>query len=219
MTARNSRKARHAPALLGLCAFVAGFTAVGAASTASGPPIEARVRAEEVVTQRMTAVRTDVPAAAAGPERVQFIEGASAVTHRGAATRVRVAALGIDAEVRSVGLVFRDGRLQYDTPTVGAGHYSGSANPGTAGNVVIAGHVSLRGGTGVFRALPSVPVGSTVEVSSGGQTYRYEVTEVRLVAPEATEVMEPTQDATLTLITCSSDNAHAKRVVVVGKLA
>ncbi|MFN8638381.1 MAG: sortase [Dehalococcoidia bacterium] len=204
--------------MLGLCAFVVGFTVVGAASTASGPPLEARVRAEAALAERLTTTRTDVPGAA-GPERVQFIEGASAVTHRGAATRVRVSSAGIDAEVRSVGLVFRDGRLQYDTPTVGAGHYSGSANPGTAGNVVIAGHVSLRGGTGVFGALPSVPVGSTVEVSSGGQTYRYEVTEVRLVAPEATEVMEPTQDATLTLITCSSDNAHAKRVVVVGKLA
>lgn len=216
MNGRSSPRTRRALAGAALLTFVCGLTAVSGASGGSGPEVSARVAAERALTQQLTGVvaTTEAPAA----ERVALIAGADSVTHRGAATRVRVPAMGIDAEVRSVGLVFREGRLQYDTPSVGAGHYAGSANPGALGNVVIGGHVALRGGTGVFRALPGVPVGSMVEVLSGGQTYRYEVTEVRLVAPDATEVMEPTQDATLTLITCSNDNARAKRIVVVGKL-
>lgn len=216
MAARPRSKSHRAQAGIALLVLVCGFTAVSGSSGASGPPMAARVRADEALTQRLTEMT--LPEPLAGPERVSLIAGASAVTHAGAATRVRVTAIGLDAEVRSVGMVFREGRLQYDTPSVGAGHYAGSANPGALGNVVIGGHVSLRGGTGVFRALPSVAIGSTIDVSSGGQWYRYQVTEVRLVAPDATEVMEPTQDATLTLITCSEDNAHAKRIVVVGKL-
>jgi LPXTG-site transpeptidase (sortase) family protein len=150
--------------------------------------------------------------------RYALIEGAAVIARTGGATRVRVPALGIDAEVRPVGLTFREGKLQYDTPSVQAGQYAGSADPGARGNTVIGGHVALRGGEGVFRALPNVKVGSVVEVQSGANLFRYQVTEVRIVAPDATEVMEPTQDATLTLITCSEDGARAKRVVVVGKL-
>jgi sortase A len=150
--------------------------------------------------------------------RYALIDGALSIGRAGGATRVRVPALGIDAEVRPVGLAFREGRLQYDTPTVEAGQYAGTANPGSLGNTVIGGHVALRGGEGVFRALPNVKVGSLVEVLSGARLFRYQVTEVRIVAPDATDVMEPTQDATLTLITCSEDGARTRRVVVVGKL-
>ncbi len=216
MDGRSSPRSRRAPAGVALLAFVCGLTAVTGASGDSGPPLPARLAAEEALTQQLAGEFAGATTPAA--ERVALIAGADSVTHRGAATRVRVPAVGIDAEVRAVGIVFREGRLQYDTPSVGAGHYVGSADPGAVGNVVIGGHVALRGSTGVFRALPGVALGSTVEVVSEGQTYRYEVTEVRLVAPDATEVMEPTQDATLTLITCSNDNARAKRIVVVGKL-
>ncbi len=216
MDGHSSPQSRRALAGVALLTFVCGFTAVSGTAGGAGPQVPARLAAEQALTQRLTGEFT--PPAVSGVERVTFLAGADTVVHRGAATRVRVPAIGIDAEVRSVGLVFREGRLQYDTPSVGAGHYAGSADPGAVGNVVIGGHVALRGGTGVFRTLPSVAVGAMVEVLSGGQTYRYEVTEVRLVAPDATEVMEPTQDATLTLITCSNDNARAKRIVVVGKL-
>lgn len=219
MSGSNGSRSRRATATFTLLAFVGGFTAVAAASRGSGPPVAAQVAAERAVVSRMTTEPGVLLDVAGGPAPLQLLEGAEFVSLPGAATRVRVSALGIDTEVRSVGYVFRNGRLEYDTPTAGAGHYVGTGDPGRPGNVVIGGHVSLRGSAGAFRALPGVAVGETIEVFAGGQSFRYEVREVRLVAPDATEVMEPTQDATLTLITCSSDNAHAKRVVVVGKLA
>lgn len=218
MNGRTGPKSRRVTALMTLVAFVGGFTTVAAASRGSGPAVPAQVAAERALVSRMVAEPGLSLAAEDTGAPLEFLEGAAFVSLPGTATRIRVPAVGIDTEVRSVGYVFRNGRLEYDTPTVGAGHYVGTGDPGRGGNVVIGGHVSLRGSAGAFRALPGIAVGETIEVFSGGQAYRYEVREVRLVAPDATEVMEPTQDATLTLITCSNDNAHAKRIVVVGKL-
>ncbi len=209
---------RRATALTTLVAFVGGFTMVAAGSRGTGPVVPAQVAAERALVSRMVPEPGVALAGNDAAAPLEFIEGAAFVSLPGAATRIRVPAVGIDTEVRSVGYVFRNGRLEYDTPLAGAGHYVGTGDPGRSGNVVIGGHVSLRGSVGVFRTLPGIAVGETIEVFSGGQAYRYEVREVRLVAPDATEVMEPTQDATLTLITCSNDNAHAKRIVVVGKL-
>lgn len=160
---------------------------------------------------------TSFPLEARASSRYALLEGLESVSAPSMATRVRIPSVGLDAEVRPVGIVFREGQLQYDVPTVEAGQYAG-ARPGEAGNTVIGGHVSTRTGGGVFRALPTVTVGAPIEVYRGAERHQYQVTEVRIVAPDATEVMEQTQDATLTLITCSDDRAHAKRVVVVAKL-
>jgi sortase A len=131
---------------------------------------------------------------------------------------VRIPAVGIDAEVRSVGFVLLGGQLQYDTPRFEAGQYTGSADPGQAGNLVIGGHIANRGAAAVFSQLPQVKIGDVVEVFSGPAMFRYSITELRVVAPDATAVMARTHDATLTLITCSPDASHRDRVVVVGKL-
>ena len=99
-----------------------------------------------------------------------------------------------------------------------AGHYAGTGEPGRAGNVVIGGHVANRGALAVFSRLPEAKIGDIVEVFSGSTVYRYSITELRVVAPDATAVMGRTHDATLTLITCSPDIDHKDRLVVVGKL-
>ncbi len=134
------------------------------------------------------------------------------------ATRIVVPSVSLDAEVRPVGLVFRGGTLQYDVPQQEAGQYVGSATPGTAGNTIIGGHVARRGATGVFAALPDVRAGDVIEVYRGDVRFRYSITEVKVVAADATDVMGPTQEATLTLITCFPDDNYAERLVVVGRL-
>jgi sortase A len=131
---------------------------------------------------------------------------------------VVVPSVGIDALVEPVGYTFQHGRLDYDVPLHEAGHYVGSADPGDPGNVVIAGHVSTRSGLGIFENLPDVKAGDVVEVYRGGQVYRYSVVEIRIVAPDATDVMTQTQDATLTLITCFPTENFQHRLVVIGKL-
>jgi len=134
------------------------------------------------------------------------------------ATRVSIPSIGLDASVSPVGIVFRSGELQYDVPQREAGQYVGSAAPGTAGNTVIGGHVARSGGAGVFAGLPQVRAGDVVEVFRGDEVFRYFITEVRVVAADATYVMGPTQEATLTLITCFPDDNYAERLVVVGRL-
>ncbi|TAJ19698.1 MAG: sortase [Dehalococcoidia bacterium] len=158
------------------------------------------------------------PAVAAEANPVEFIKGSKAVLSPAFANRVVIRSVGIDAVVQPVGLVFTGGKLQYDVPYLEAGQYVGSAQPGRPGNAVIGGHVSRRGTPGVFAKLPKVAAGDVVEVFRGDQIFRYSVTEIRVVASDATGVMSQTQDATLTLITCFPDDALRERLVVVGKL-
>lgn len=155
---------------------------------------------------------------AAEAKPIEFTRGSKAVLSPAFASRVVIRSVGIDALVQPVGLVFTGGRLQYDVPYVEAGQYAGTAQPGRPGNAVIGGHVSRRGSPGVFSKLPKVAAGDVVEVFRGDQVFRYSVTEIRVVASDATSVMSQTQDATLTLITCFPDDGLRERLVVVGKL-
>ena len=134
------------------------------------------------------------------------------------ATRLVVRSVGIDAHVQPVGYLYQDGKLQYDVPRAEAGEYVSSAQVGRPGNAIIGGHISLRGLPGVFAKLPGVVAGDVVEVYRGDQIFRYSVTEIRIVAPDATSVMSQTQDATLTLITCFPGDNFQDRLVVRGKL-
>jgi LPXTG-site transpeptidase (sortase) family protein len=147
-----------------------------------------------------------------------FLTDRDSVINLRGATRVVVESVGIDSEVRSVGYSFNSGRLQYDVPRVEAGQYVGTAAPGDAGNTVIGGHVANRGGSAVFEHLPGVKAGDVIQVYSGDRLFRYSVTEIKVVAAEATAVMGQTHDATLTLITCFPGQDYSERLVVVGKL-
>lgn len=176
----------------------------------------AETAAASLVAQRPSRAASRISTASVAPQRL--LPGAEQVERGGAATRVRVPAIGIDAEVRSVGFLLQAGQLVYDTPRFEAGQYVGTADPGRIGNLVIGGHVANRGALAVFSRLPEIRIGDVVEVFSGPVLYRYSVTELRVVAPDATAVMARTHDATLTLITCSPETDHARRLVVIGKL-
>lgn len=213
------RRASRPERAVAWCALTLLAAAAGLAfspNARQGPLSSAQRRAEQVAAARIAAGGAAAARPAAVP--VALLAGASQVERGGAATRVRVLSVGIDAEVRSVGFVLQGGELQYDTPRFEAGQYVGTADPGRSGNLVIGGHVANRGARAVFSRLPEVRIGDVVEVFSGPVLYRYSITELRVVAPDATAVMARTQDATLTLITCSPDPANARRLVVIGKL-
>jgi len=160
------------------------------------------------------------PAPAARPrlDPQPFLASNESVINLSGATRVVVEPVGIDSEVRSVGYKYDSGRLQYDVPRFEAGQYVGTAKPGEPGNTVIGGHVASRGGTAVFEHLPGVQAGDVIQVYSGDRLFRYSVTEIKVVAADATTVMGQTHDATLTLITCFPGQDYSERLVVVGKL-
>lgn len=100
---------------------------------------------------------------------------------------------------------------------LGPAHLTGSAEPGTQGNAVIAGHRDS-----FFRHIHSLRYGDDIFVMRGGYKFRYVVRERKIVEPTELSVIRPTQDSRLTLITCYPTHAIGpapKRLIVVAKLA
>jgi len=79
----------------------------------------------------------------------------------------------------------------------GAGHLPGSALPGNRGNTVLAAHRDT-----FFRPLQNVKVGDLVKIHTGPKDSVYVVESARVVEPNEVDVMKPTRDPALTLITC-----------------
>jgi sortase A len=77
------------------------------------------------------------------------------------------------------------------------GHVPSTPLPGDEGNVVLAGHRDS-----FFRALRTVEEGDEIEVTTPGATLRYAVTAIEVVGAEDTDVLWPTKEKSLTLITC-----------------
>jgi sortase A len=98
----------------------------------------------------------------------------------------------------------------------GVGQHIGSANPGQAGNVVLAGHDDVFGE--VFRDLDKLQPGDQVILYTMQQQYTYMVTETRIVEPGQVDVMNPTNDQTVTLISCYPYMVDNKRIVVFAKI-
>jgi sortase A len=98
----------------------------------------------------------------------------------------------------------------------GVAQHIPSANPGENGNVVLSGHDDVFGE--VFRDLDKLQPGDQVILYTMQQQFVYIVTETRIVEPSQVEVMNPTSDPTVTLISCYPYMVDNKRIVVFAKL-
>ena len=99
----------------------------------------------------------------------------------------------------------------------GVGQYVGSAPPGQEGNVVLAAHNDIYGE--IFRELDQLTAGDEIIISTERQEYVYVVRETEIVAPTDTWVMEPTEHASTTLISCYPYLVDNKRIIVFADLA
>jgi sortase A len=79
----------------------------------------------------------------------------------------------------------------------GVGWISGTARPGEAGNIGIAGHRD-----GFFRGLKDILVGDAVELKTAKEQATYIVDQIEIVSPESVEVLQPRGVPSLTLVTC-----------------
>jgi len=79
----------------------------------------------------------------------------------------------------------------------GAGLIAGTARPAEAGNVGIAGHRD-----GYFRVLKDASPGDSLRLRTAAGEQYYRVTEVMVVDPLDVEVLDPTEHASVTLVTC-----------------
>jgi sortase A len=98
----------------------------------------------------------------------------------------------------------------------GPGHLQGTAEPGQAGNAVIAGRRTTYGAP--FRALGDVSIGDIVWVTTSDGWFRYRVTMREVVRPGQPDPVAPTLDARLTLITSDPSYRAGQRLLAVAKL-
>ncbi len=86
-----------------------------------------------------------------------------------------------------------------DTSTLwkAVGHIPGTALPGERGNAVLAAHRDTY-----FSGLRDLTVGDLLSFKSPTATYSYRVESTRIVEPDDAEVLRPSNEPTLTLVTC-----------------
>lgn len=126
------------------------------------------------------------------------------------AIRIQIPAIGVDAPV-----VQGDGWEQLKQ---GVGQHIGSGNPGQAGNLVLSAHNDIFGE--IFRHLDQLQTGDEIIVYTNARAYTYIIdTETQVVEPTRTEVLSPTVDSTITLISCYPYLVNDKRIVVRASLS
>lgn len=79
----------------------------------------------------------------------------------------------------------------------GAGWIEGTARPGEKGNVALSAHRD-----GFFRALKDIAVGDELVLETPRETTRYVVSWTKVVKPEDVSVLDATDGAAVTLVTC-----------------
>jgi sortase A len=94
----------------------------------------------------------------------------------------------------------------------GPGHWPGTAMPGHAGNVVIAGHRVSHDKP--FRHLEQLEVGDDVILTTAEGRFVYKVTGTEVVYPDALWIADQTADYTATLFACHPAGSTRQRIVV-----
>jgi sortase A len=83
------------------------------------------------------------------------------------------------------------------TLLLGVGHIEGTALPGETGNVGIAGHRDTY-----FRVLKDVRRNDEIRLQSVSGVTKYEVDWIQITAPRDGDIVAPTSESALTLVTC-----------------
>jgi sortase A len=152
---------------------------------------------------------------AAGPHasKSSLIPAATRVPPPGDGTvvaEIQIPAIGVDQYVV-------EGTSESDL-SKGPGHYIGTAMPGQAGNVAIAGHRTTYGApfNGLGRLVPGDRI---ILTATSGQNLTYEVSGTpQAVSPSDVGVLNYFGDNRITLTTCNPEFSSSQRLVVVGML-
>jgi sortase A len=125
------------------------------------------------------------------------------------AVRLQIPAIGVDHPI-----VQGDG---WEDLKKGVGQHIGTANPGQDGNLVLSAHNDVFGE--IFRHLDKLQAGDEIIVFTNQRAYTYVIgAEFQVVEPTAVQVMDPTADPTLTLISCYPYLVNSQRIVVTASL-
>ena len=105
-------------------------------------------------------------------------------------------------EIPAIGLdeVIREG-VDLSVIDRGVAHWSGTADPGGIGNMVLAGHRTIHSVSGM-----------------GGRIATYRVVETLIVTPSDMWIVDPTDTPTLTMFACHPKRSARQRIVVRAEL-
>ena len=95
------------------------------------------------------------------------------------------------------------------------GHFPTSVKPGEVGNFAVAGH-RVSDYTDAFINLYKVVEGDEIVIETKEKRFTYEITDNFIVDPDNVEVLADTENATITLVTCTV--GAKQRVIVQGVL-
>ncbi len=116
-------------------------------------------------------------------------------------------------EVPKLGLVrYLFEGVQLPTLDRGPGHWPGTAMPGEAGNVVVAGHRISHNAD--FADLHKLAPDDEVILAADGDRHRYRVVSTEIVEPNATWIANQTEAPTATLFACHPPGSVSQRIVV-----
>jgi sortase A len=102
--------------------------------------------------------------------------------------------------------------IRLSTLNLGPGHWPGSAMPGNAGNVVVAGHRTSHNAE--FRHLDDLVPGDEVIMSTPDGRFVYRVRSTEVVGPDALWIVDQTTTPTATLFACHPPGSVSERIVV-----
>jgi sortase A len=124
------------------------------------------------------------------------------------AIRIQIPAISVDAPI-----VMGDGEEQLKK---GVGHHIGSPNPGQSGNMILSAHNDVFGE--IFRDLDQLESGDEIIIYTQVRSYTYIVQQQQVVEPTQVEVMAPTTEAVITLISCYPYMVDNQRIVISASL-
>lgn len=97
------------------------------------------------------------------------------------------------------------------------GHFIDTPMPWQDGNFSVAGHRGYARGQ-LLNRLNEVSSGDKIKVTTQSATFEYEVSNVDIVSPEDTHVLNSGNEKTITIITCTPIYSGTHRLVIKGKL-
>lgn len=98
----------------------------------------------------------------------------------------------------------------------GVAQHTGSADPGQTGNLVLSAHNDVYGE--IFRHLDRLGQGDEIVIYTATRSFTYVVASVQIVSPTAVEVMAPTPNPMVTLISCYPYMVDNQRIVIQANL-
>ena len=127
----------------------------------------------------------------------EMLRGAPPAAGRTAAPAAVRRVLGrLEIPTLGVSTIVREGE-DARTLQLAIGHIAGTALPGTAGNMGLAAHRDT-----FFRRLREINVGDVIRLVAVEGTYTYVVEGTQIVDPDDLWVLDPTDEPSLTLVTC-----------------